>query len=733
MKRKSRPKSTPKKPERKPKGSVKGPPKSKGGGKDKAPAREPPAHPEPTEHAEAGKPDLMYGGFTLRLYDHDKQGKPSAVYDGKLRDVIFVEPIPVPAATSSGAGAKPGSFTVLDGDTRLIAKLQRHLWSLGFWVFPREIKDGMVQPVISGVFDWRTEWAVREFQIAAAMPNVAVQDIKKKPTEEECKSTGKYLSKLSAKKNACGFKGIPSGVVDQATRDALKYWLDKNYRCPVVIQAFRMKPDPSSSAKAKKSKGKRVKMIRNCVHTENIWRHDEVTDTRLKMFAWDFSGHFQLGDHPNKEIPVGSFRWDNGSHKFCGPTGDRRDSWPEAQLTPKSWRGKEWSSMAKEEKSTWRAIMAVANRECAGALDVVNFWDNCHGSAGHYHWTMPKISKGVVSSGEFCGFMAMLEEKYPNAFKRCFTDFGLWGPRWQGCAADGERKPVAVGVTFGGYVYCKNDKGQFIMQPEARRFAEASWLRSWHSAYRLEMAARTCAEYREAMWEYARIRIVGICKMAQVNAWLPDECRTNGAKVTLGDIFKSEQGMAFALRLHVWRPASFINATRELVKTENKKTGKIEEKWEGLPILHDALKKLFAEGTLKDVDGKPIKDEDENVLEWKSPISDWKDDHERILIDTMLDFAGKYAKESAKSGLQLARYWPLALRDKTLELAQKRSDADKPKKEGEPVGPMLHVREPAPGLPSPPKRDGKVAKTVIKSDLDQFAPSGVRGSFDLAD
>jgi hypothetical protein len=87
-----------------------------------------------------------------------------------------------------------------------------------------------------------------------------------------------------------------------------------------------------------------------------------------------------------------------------------------------------------------------------------------------------------------------------------------------------------------------------------------------------------------------------------------------------------------------------------------------------------------------------------------------------ILTDTMLDFAEQYTKESAKSGLQLARYWPLALRGNSLELAQKRSDADKPKKEGEPVGPMLHVRGPAPGLPSPPKRDGKVAVVVIESD-----------------
>jgi hypothetical protein len=727
VKKRPRAKSAPRsKPERKPKGA-KGPPKSKRGSKGKAPEKKPAIHPEPTEHAGPGKLDQMYGGFTLRLYDHDKKGAPPAVYEGKLRDVIFSceKPIPVPAATSSGAGPAAGSCTVTDGDTQLIAKLQRDLWSLGFWVFPREIKGDVVQPVVSGVFDWRTEWAVREFQIAAAMPNVAVQDVKKEPTAAECKSTGKYLATLSAAKNDKLFTEHPSGVVTPKTVEFIKHWQDKHYRCPVVIQAFRMKDDPSSPGKGKKAKSKHPKRVRDVVHTENIWRHDEVPNPTIKMFAWDFSGYFQLGDNSAKEIAVGSFTWDRNKN-FCGPIADRRDAWPEAQLTPKSWRGKEWPAMTKEEKSTWRAIMAVANRECSGALDVVNFWDNCLGSAGHYHWTMPMSTGG---GGEFCGFMALLEAKYPDAFKHCFASFGLWGPRWVGSTPDGERKPLPEGVTFHGYVYTKGTDGKFIQQPAKEEFAEATWLRSWHAAYRLEMAARTCAEYRRAMWDYARMRIVGIRKMSQVNAWLPDACRTAGAKVTLGDVFTSEQGMAFVLRLHVWRPASFISDKRELVKKKNKKTGKVVEKWEGLPILHDTLKKLFAAGTLKEGDGTPIKDDEDEPVKWEIPLPRWTEDHERILIDTMLDLAGEYTKKSAKSSLQLARYWPLKLSSNSLELEEKHSDDDK--KKGKKEGPMLHVRGSSPGLPSPPKREGNIE--VIEADLQEFQPSESRGSFRLAE
>ena len=79
------------------------------------------------------------------------------------------------------------------------------------------------------------------------------------------------------------------------------------------------------------------------------------------------------------------------------------------------------------------------------------------------------------------------------------------------------------------------------------------------------MAARSCADYRKAMWDYALMRLQGLLTMSQVDAWLPAACKTPGKRVTLGDIFTSERGVAFILRLHVWRPISFISATREQV------------------------------------------------------------------------------------------------------------------------------------------------------------------------
>jgi hypothetical protein len=190
------------------------------------------------------------------------------------------------------------------------------------------------------------------------------------------------------------------------------------------------------------------------------------------------------------------------------------------------------------------------------------------------------MPKSDGSGGEFCGLMAMLEAKFPDAFNEVLRLSSVFGVR-----AGWDLRPrisasnCIPGVTYGGYVYTKDVDGNFVRQPEQGRFREANWLRSWHAAYRLEMAARTCADYRKAMWDYALMRLKGLRTMSEVDAWLPAGCKTPGKRVALGDFFTSERGMAFILRLHVWRPASFTSATRKQVEVKDKKTGRSEKKW----------------------------------------------------------------------------------------------------------------------------------------------------------
>jgi hypothetical protein len=660
------------KPERKAKGSAKGAPKLAKKREKKTAA--PPAkskdtaRKDPTETGDPEKRDRMYGGFTLRLHDHDRQGDKPAVYDQKLRPVIFAADAPGanrPAATSSGAPAagaaastpaRPGGTpttaptvtTHLANDTTLVANLQSDLWTLGFWVFPRT-SDG--KPTLTGVFDWSTEWAVREFQIAAAMPNVAVQDVKKKPSDDECKTLGKYLSTLSAKKNDKVYTGAASGVVTPETAALIKHWLDgkNNYRCPLVVQVFRMKdppePDEGHKKKGKKPKGgkgpeRQVNKVRDGIYAENIWRHDEVPHTSQQMVAWDFSGHYQPPSTcEDKGVVVGRYSIYSG---YGGPSSYPEDGHcsPATQLSPSVVFGKEWKDLEDSEKSFFRAVAAVGSVECRGFLDSVNFYDNCHGSAGPFHWTMPK-SDG--SGGEYGGFMALLELKHPDAFKTCFSSLGLWGPRWNGSMAkDGRSLVSASNGTYGGYVYTRNTDGTFEQHPSKERpFANTYWLRSWQWAYRLEMAARTSADYRATMWEYACVRIREIRKLDQIHDWLPAECRpAGGARLTIGDVVTSAQGIAVLTRVHVrWSGA--------LSAASKGKKGKAK------PVLHDAIKAVLADTSLKDSDGE--------VLDWKGPPSEWNDLHQEALVDAIVHAVGTLAEPKQQQSVEGARYWPLAV------------------------------------------------------------------------
>lgn len=672
------------KPERKAKGSAKGAPKlaKKREKKAAAPAKsKEAAHKDPTETGGPGTRDRLYGGFTLRLHDHDRQADNPAVYDQKLRPVVFAAEAAGarrPAATSTGAGASAGATagavppgtaptaafsmtTHLANDTTLIANLQSDLWTLGFWVFSRTA-DG--KPVLTGIFDWHTEWAVREFQIAAAMPNVAVQDVKKKPSDEECKTLGKYLSTLSAKKNDKIYTGPASGVVTPETAALIKHWLDgkNNYRCPLVVQVFRMKAPPEGKKKGKKQEiGRQPKsqatMVRDGIYTENIWRHDEVPHTAQQMVAWDFSGHYQPPSTCEDDgIVVGRYSIYSG---FGGPSSYPEDGhcWPETQLSPSVVFGKDWNDLEKSERSFFRAVAAVGSVECRGFLDSVNFYDNCHGSAGPFHWTMPK-SDG--SGGEYGGFMALLELKHPDAFKTCFSSLGLWGPRWNSSIAKDGRAPVSVSnATYGGYVYTRNADGTFEQHPSnVRPFANTYWLRSWQWAYRIEMAARTCADYRAAMWEYACVRIREIRKLDQIHDWLPDACKPTGdVRLTIGDVVTSAQGMAVLTRIHVrWSGA--------LSAASKGKKGKAK------PVLHDAIKAVLADTSLKDSKG--------DALKWTDPPSVWGDLHEKALVDAIVRAVGALAERKQVESVEGARYWPLTVASgRALEKAGAGKDTEK--------------------------------------------------------
>jgi len=108
-------------------------------------------------------------------------------------------------------------------DTASVQQLQTTLATLGF---------SLVNHDAPGDFGLATFWAVREFQSYASMNTVAVEARPSAPV---------YADRLDPVPTGTErFAGPVSGVVDANTRVALEAWLDSKFRCPVVIEAWRM-------------------------------------------------------------------------------------------------------------------------------------------------------------------------------------------------------------------------------------------------------------------------------------------------------------------------------------------------------------------------------------------------------------------------------------------------------------------------------------------------------------
>ena len=107
-----------------------------------------------------------------------------------------------------------------------VARLQKLLSDVGFAF---DVAWAALDGTAPRAFDRVTEWAVREFQVAA-----------------------RYARILKAGASvANGFPNrdevIPSGVVDARTREALNFWSEEPYRCPVEIDEFRADPSEIDS------------------------------------------------------------------------------------------------------------------------------------------------------------------------------------------------------------------------------------------------------------------------------------------------------------------------------------------------------------------------------------------------------------------------------------------------------------------------------------------------------
>jgi len=422
---------------------------------------------------------MLYDDLDLRLDDNDERQR----WGGASR-------LPPPAMVASG----PENTL---SPPAPVASLQRDLHALGF----------LLAPEPNGVFDLKTEWAVREFQIYAKMDRVARED-----TTSQAPEYGDRLSQVPT--GAHRYSGPVSGVVNAQTRAALEHWLKESWRCPVVLDAWTTK---KGSPPAREMR--------------NIWLHTEGS-TDLVVKARDFTGYFQ-GQAPTDLWAVGKL----ARYKaLLGPQSTIDHAWPDAEVLPETLVGTEWSALSPAQRSTFKVVRAVAEVECYAFFDVVNAYDSAIVSTGIFHFTFQH------GTGELCKLLRDLAASYPGDYQRAFGFFGM-----------DVRKPASGKAEF--TVHLQDDSGGY--QPVTNT-PEIDYIRNWHWFYRYVMIGRKVESYRRSMWARAIERIRLIRSAAFKESDVP--AVGTGTPATIGHVFTSELAIGYLLRLHVNLPASVQRA-----------------------------------------------------------------------------------------------------------------------------------------------------------------------------
>ncbi len=542
--------------------------------------------------------ESAYGGYDLRRGDRDpREDDLEWIYGGRT-------------ITAEGDAPRPDH----------VDQLRRDLAQIGFG--PLADGDMAPDPAIDDedeppdatqrrTFGAYLESAVREFQIYASMRTVARVALPEELPEVRYPS---LATSLVGQPNDQRYMGPISGVVNGETRILLKMWVDRDWHCPVVIEARRVYDDDvdDDELEAELLTEQELLELRDPMSTadkaqlvtdaqieaghHNIWRRTELENKRYAFIAWDFTRHYPAPVVRPWGDPVVVARWGNvGS--WGGAYGEAPwYTWPEAELTPVNLFGADLDPEQRPQQgafwSTYRVIRAVSEVECQGVLDGMNAWDSAIVSGGPVHFTLGLCRKSgggtlhtaprpcVVYPGELCPVLSLLADEDEAEYERFFGAFGLqpretWRDPPTEMFSSGHRK-------YRGFVLLQDESGEFVdartVRPDTVRRVPADLdanhedyllvevLHHWHWIYRWQMAPRLSPAFREATYRLARARL---------RALLSTPWGTLGGApdgLTLGQVFTSEKAVALLERLHVFSPPT-------LLKVEN-----IEAEWEGQTV-----------------------------------------------------------------------------------------------------------------------------------------------------
>lgn len=460
-----------------------------------------------------------------------------------------------------------------------VGSLQSHLKTLGF---------SIVRHDPSGSFGIFTEWAVREFQLYAKAPRVArvTQPLSNPGVWFDLLPGQRYSDMLSGVANTLPYGEPIHGVVTDATVTAIEQWSDRDWRCPVVIEAwlpellipaaarrsatrsteeFKRKPPahpgPRASAAALQnyralfgpvSAGATINKVE-----QNIWfgkdintqSHRKYTE-KYRMFAIDRSGfyteeteadfQFPSTEHhrPSDPIVLGEYEWNRktapnfnkrltpDTERNTGPKSNSRGHtfWKDVTRIDKaSLTGSR--SLTDAQRSMFEVIHAVTEKETGGYFDNVNSWDDKTVSLGLFHWAMGD------SGSELAAYFALVKQMRPDAHERALKRFGIDVAAWPQVSVN----PVSH-QRSGRMRWRTGAAGTWADMPED--MAEVEYFRTWHWFHRFIMNLRTNTPLWRGMWDMARLRLRDIHTV-----------RMSGGR-TIGQVFTSEMEMALLLRIY---------------------------------------------------------------------------------------------------------------------------------------------------------------------------------------
>ncbi|MFI1195131.1 hypothetical protein ACH4T9_17965 [Micromonospora sp. NPDC020750] len=569
--------------------------------------------------------DLSYGcslladppyGYVLRPDDHDARSGAKAHYDGADRPPALVT-------------------------DRWVTRLQADLATLGFGPARNP-----------GEFDSTTYWAVREFQTYARAARVAHE-----PAEAPATRYSDRLAPVDVPE-AERYPGPVTGVADLATQLAVRHWLDKRWRCPVVVEAWQVAGGSPQQLAA-----------------GNVWHADTAHPADQRLYSRVVTGRPAgagpaPANHPEL-IPLGGWSSRPAAPQWAGPLVEPTvELLPEALIPPGEGEtvGPSLAALvaatgsadpatadpARRRLSTFKVLRAVAENTRPGStggwFDVLDGTDAGVLRIGPFGWpadgprttpvTLPPRPDWRTEPGQLWAWLAALRATDRDAYEAMGGLAGLSAtPGW---GIDGSallypelrvsRARPAMSDHTGG-------AGQPI-----ENVVELLDLRGWHWVHRFTTGLRTQRGVRHSIWRFARQGLHDLLSTAwdppgAAPVTVPDVPGPDGnpRRARVGDLFTSERAVA---QLACWQ----AYRAHHLVALGPPVAGEPPEQ-RTVPRAATELRTVLTVARTLGPD-------------FTGPPTGWTDAHETALITAIGQVAGATADAGLPAALAAVRAWP---------------------------------------------------------------------------